>query len=90
MVMGALALFLVTALFGRLWCGYACPQTVWTDLFIYVERAFEGDRNARMRLDAAPWSFDKLWRKTGKHLAGWRSPSAPAAPGSSTSTTRRR
>jgi len=69
LVMGALALFLVTALFGRLWCGYTCPQTVWTDLFIYVERAFEGDRNARMRLDAAPWSFDKLWRKGGKHLA---------------------
>jgi len=68
LVISALALFLVTALFGRLWCGYACPQTVWTDLFIYVERAFEGDRNARMRLDAAPWSFDKLWRKTGKHL----------------------
>lgn len=69
LVMGALSLFLVTALFGRLWCGYACPQTVWTDLFIYIERAFEGDRNARMRLDAAPWSFDKLWRKGGKHLA---------------------
>ncbi|MET0272368.1 MAG: cytochrome c oxidase accessory protein CcoG [Phenylobacterium sp.] len=68
LVIAALALFLVTALFGRLWCGYACPQTVWTDLFIYVERAFEGDRNARMRLDAAPWSFDKVWRKTGKHL----------------------
>jgi len=68
LVISALGLFLVSALFGRLWCGYACPQTVWTDLFIYVERAFEGDRNARMRLDAAPWSFDKLWRKTGKHL----------------------
>ncbi|WP_293677212.1 cytochrome c oxidase accessory protein CcoG [uncultured Phenylobacterium sp.] len=67
LVMGALSLFLVTSLFGRLWCGYACPQTVWTDLYIYVERAFEGDRNARMRLDAAPWSFDKLWRKGGKH-----------------------
>ncbi|HEX2817541.1 MAG TPA: cytochrome c oxidase accessory protein CcoG, partial [Phenylobacterium sp.] len=67
LVMAAMALFLVSALFGRLWCGYACPQTVWTDLFIYVERAFEGDRNARMRLDAAPWSFDKLWRKAGKH-----------------------
>ncbi len=67
LVMAALALFLTTALFGRLWCGYACPQTVWTDLYIYVERAFEGDRNARMRLDAAPWSFDKLWRKAGKH-----------------------
>jgi len=68
LVIAALSLFLVTALFGRLWCGYACPQTVWTDLYIHVERLFEGDRNARMRLDAAPWSFDKLWRKVGKHL----------------------
>lgn len=68
MIAGALALFLVTALFGRLWCGYACPQTVWTDLYIVVERLFEGDRNARMRLDAAPWSLDKAWRKIGKHL----------------------
>jgi cytochrome c oxidase accessory protein FixG len=67
LVASALALFLVSALFGRLWCGYACPQTVWTDLYIYVERLFEGDRNARMRLDAAPWSFDKVWRKSGKH-----------------------
>lgn len=67
LVLSALALFLVTSLFGRLWCGYACPQTVWTDLYIYVERMFEGDRNARMRLDAAPMSFNKLWRKTGKH-----------------------
>ncbi|WP_419320803.1 cytochrome c oxidase accessory protein CcoG [Caulobacter sp. ErkDOM-E] len=68
LVISALALFLVTALFGRLWCGYACPQTVWTDLYIVVERLFEGDRNARMRLDAQPLSFDKVWRKTGKHL----------------------
>lgn len=68
LVIAALALFLVTALFGRLWCGYTCPQTVWTDLYIYIERAFEGDRNARMRLAAAPMSFDKLWRKGGKHL----------------------
>jgi cytochrome c oxidase accessory protein FixG len=68
LVMAALALFLTTALFGRLWCGYACPQTVWTDLYIVVERFFEGDRNARMRLDAAPWSLDKAWRKGGKHL----------------------
>ncbi|MDP1631023.1 MAG: cytochrome c oxidase accessory protein CcoG [Caulobacter sp.] len=68
LVMGALALFLITALFGRLWCGYACPQTVWTDLFIAVERLFEGDRNARMKLDAAPLSFNKIWRKTGKHM----------------------
>lgn len=67
LVIAALALFLVTALFGRLWCGYACPQTVWTDLYIHIERMFEGDRNARMRLDAAPMSFNKLWRKAGKH-----------------------
>ena len=67
LVLAALALFLTTALFGRLWCGYACPQTVWTDLYIYVERLFEGDRNARMRLDAAPMSLGKLWRKSGKH-----------------------
>jgi cytochrome c oxidase accessory protein FixG len=67
LVMAALALFLVSALFGRLWCGYACPQTVWTDLFIHVERLFEGDRNARMKLDASPWSLDKAWRKVGKH-----------------------
>ena len=63
LVMAALALFLTTAMFGRLWCGYACPQTVWTDLYIYIERLFEGDRNARMRLDAAPLSLNKLWRK---------------------------
>ncbi len=69
LIMAALALFLTSALFGRLWCGYACPQTVWTDLFIAVERAFEGDRNARMRLDAAPLSLDKVWRKAGKHIA---------------------
>ncbi|CAN7557434.1 cytochrome c oxidase accessory protein CcoG [Phenylobacterium sp. LjRoot219] len=68
LVIAALALFLTTALFGRLWCGYTCPQTVWTDLYIYVERLFEGDRNARMRLDAEPMSFNKLWRKAGKHL----------------------
>ena len=65
-IAAALALFLTTALFGRLWCGYACPQTVWTDLFIVVERLFEGDRNARMRLDAAPWSFDKALAQDGQ------------------------
>ncbi|MFP4518169.1 MAG: cytochrome c oxidase accessory protein CcoG [Oceanicaulis sp.] len=67
LILAALFLFLVTALFGRVWCGYACPQTVWTDLFIAVERLFEGDRNKRIRLDKQPWSFDKAWRKIGKH-----------------------
>jgi len=67
LILAALALFLVTALFGRVWCGYACPQTVWTDLYIWVERLFEGDRNKRIMLDRAPMSFNKAWRKTGKH-----------------------
>jgi len=69
LILAALGLFAVTALFGRVWCGYACPQTVWTDLFIAVERLLEGDRNARMKLDRSGWSFNKIWRKTLKHLA---------------------
>ena len=68
MILAALGLFLVTSLFGRVWCGYACPQTVWTDLYIWVERAFEGDRAKRMRLDKAPWSLNKAARKIGKHI----------------------
>ena len=67
LILAAVGLFLVTALLGRVWCGYFCPQTVWTDLFLVVERFFEGDRNARMKLDKAPLSFNKAWRKTGKH-----------------------
>ena len=67
LILAALGLFLVTSLLGRVWCGYTCPQTVWTDLYIWVERAFEGDRAARMRLDKAPWNFNKAWRKLGKH-----------------------
>ncbi len=69
LVLSALALFLATALAGRVWCGYACPQTVWTDLMIMVERFWQGDRNARMRLAKAPWSFNKLWRLAGTHLS---------------------
>ncbi|MFM2041733.1 MAG: nitrogen fixation protein fixG [Pseudomonadota bacterium] len=67
LVLGALGLFLVTSLFGRLWCGYACPQTVWTDLFMWVERLVEGDRAARMRLDNGPLSLAKVTKKTLKH-----------------------
>jgi cytochrome c oxidase accessory protein FixG len=62
-----LALFLITSLAGRVWCGYTCPQTVWTDLFIAVERWIEGDRNQRLRLDKAPWSAGKATRKVLKH-----------------------
>jgi len=69
LVLAALALFLVTSLAGRVWCGYTCPQTVWTDLMIAVERFFQGDRNARMRLDKSPWSFETLWRKGATHLS---------------------
>ena len=53
LIMAGLGLFLVTSVVGRAWCGYTCPQTVWTDLYIWVERFIEGDRNARMRLDKA-------------------------------------
>lgn len=68
LILAALALFLVTALFGRVWCGYACPQTIWTDLFIYIERFFEGDRNARIKLNRAPWTANKIMKKMGKHI----------------------
>jgi cytochrome c oxidase accessory protein FixG len=67
LILGAISLFLVTSLFGRLWCGYTCPQTVWTDLFMTVERWIEGDRNTRMKRDAAPWTRNKLLRKVAKH-----------------------
>jgi cytochrome c oxidase accessory protein FixG len=69
LILAAVGLFLVTSLAGRIWCGYACPQTVWTDLFMWVERQIEGDRNERMRRDKAPLSFDTAWRKVAKHAA---------------------
>lgn len=69
LIIAALALFFFTAVAGRLWCGYACPQTVYTEIFLWVERHTEGDRQARMRLDAAPWGARKLARKGSKQLA---------------------
>lgn len=69
LVISALALFFFTAVAGRLWCGYACPQTVYTEIFMWLERRIEGDRSARMRLDAAPWGMDKVLRKSGKQAA---------------------
>nr|WP_277346036.1 cytochrome c oxidase accessory protein CcoG [Sneathiella chinensis] len=68
LIVAAISLFLVTALFGRAWCGYSCPQTVWTDLFIFVERAVEGDRNARLKLDKAPMSVGKFSKRLVKHV----------------------
>ena len=67
LIIAGLSLFFFTALAGRLWCGYACPQTVWTEVFLWMERWTEGDRNARMKLDAAPWTREKLLRKGAKH-----------------------
>lgn len=68
LVFAAIALFFVTAMFGRVWCGYFCPQTVWTDLFVWVERIVQGDRNARKRLAEGPWTFDKVRKITLTHL----------------------
>jgi len=67
LIIAALALFLFTAVAGRLWCGYACPQTVYTEIFLWVEERIEGDRMARMKLDAAPLSARKFALKAAKH-----------------------
>lgn len=69
LIVAAIGLFAVTAMFGRMWCGYACPQTVWTDLFMTVERWIEGDRAQRMKLDRAPLSLSKIGKRAAKHAA---------------------
>lgn len=68
LVLAALLLFVVTSIAGRVWCGYFCPQTVWTDLMISVERFWQGDRNARMRLDKAKWGAEKIFKKLATHV----------------------
>jgi cytochrome c oxidase accessory protein FixG len=68
LVIAALSLFFFTALAGRLFCGYACPQTVWTETFLWMERLVEGTRSQQMKLARAPWSLEKLLRKGGKQL----------------------
>ena len=67
LVMAGIGLFLLTATVGRAWCGYACPQTVWTDLFLHIERAIDGDRNAQLRLQNAPWGPVKIAKRVFKH-----------------------
>lgn len=64
----AVSLFFFTAIAGRLWCGFACPQTVWTEAFTWIERLIEGDRGKRIKLDNAPWTFDKFWKKSAKQI----------------------
>jgi cytochrome c oxidase accessory protein FixG len=68
LIIAALSLFFFTAVAGRLWCGYACPQTVWTEAFLWMERVTEGDRAARLKLDRGPWTARKLARKSAKQF----------------------
>ena len=68
LIISAFALFLFTAVGGRLWCGYTCPQTVYTEIFMWIEKQFEGDRSARIKLDKAPMSAQKLLKRGGKYL----------------------
>ncbi|MDO6685799.1 MULTISPECIES: cytochrome c oxidase accessory protein CcoG [unclassified Agarivorans] len=68
-IIAAFALFFITTFLGRVWCGYLCPQTVWTFIFIWFEEKIEGSANKRKRLDQSSWNFNKVWRKTAKHSA---------------------
>ena len=68
LIISAMSLFLFTAVAGRLWCGFTCPQTVYTEIFVWIESKVEGDRAARMRLDNDPWTMEKIVRKGGKHF----------------------
>ena len=67
LMISAFSLFFVTNLLGRVWCGYSCPQTVWTAIFMWAEQVAEGDRNQRIRLEKAPWSMDKAYKRFLKH-----------------------
>jgi len=67
LIICAVGLFAITVFAGRVWCGYSCPQSVWTWIFMWVEKHTEGERHQRIKLDAAPWSLDKLLRRTAKH-----------------------
>src|SRR5690606_25997889 len=68
LIIAAFGLFFITVLAGRVWCGYACPQSTWTWIFMWAEKITEGDRHQRIKLDAAPWSAGKLLRRTAEHL----------------------
>lgn len=88
--MAGLGLFLFTSALGRVWCGYTCPQTVWTDLFILVERWIEGDRNNRIRLRRQPWNAQKIRLRAIKFTTWLLIALLTGVPGSSISPMRRR
>ncbi len=67
LILAGIGLFILTAMFGRAWCGYGCWQTVWTDLFMHVDRLIDGDRNAQIRLDKAPWTMNKILKRAAKY-----------------------
>jgi hypothetical protein len=90
LIVSAFALFLFTTVAGRLWCGFACPQTVYTEIFMWVERRFEGDRQARIKLDAAPWSLRSSRAAAASRRCGSPSACGPASPSSPTSRRRAR
>ena len=69
LIICAYALFTITVLVGRVWCGFGCFQTIWTMIFIALEEIFEGNRSQRIKLDKAPWTWNKIWRKTLKHTS---------------------
>ena len=69
LMIAAFGLFYITTYLGRVWCGYICPQTVWTFIFIWFEEKLEGTRHKRIKLDQLPWSVNKVWRKTAKHVS---------------------
>ena len=68
LIISAFALFTVTAFLGRVWCGFTCPQTVWTLMFIWAEHFCEGDRNKRIKLDKSVWTAEKFFRKISKYF----------------------
>ncbi len=73
LIIAAFALFTVTSVVGRIWCGYTCPQTVWTAIYMWIEQVAEGPRHARVRLDRAPWGWEKIRKRGLKHgmWLGW-------------------
>ena len=86
LVVAALSLFLLTAVAGRIWCGYACPQTVYSEIFVWIERKIEGDRAKRLKLDAAPMSGRKFALRFAKHAAWIAVALAPAMSATVTET----